>query len=84
MSGFIEKLKQKPDDVKNRIAIFIAISVTVIIALLWMMVLRNQSTDDVVRQRSSGEDLKPLFMIFGNAKEAFDNIKEVRDKNNQN
>lgn len=69
MSSFINKLKQKPEDFRNRIAIFTAISLTAIIVGLWMLVAQNKNTQDEVKERSMREDLKPLMMIFGKSKE---------------
>ncbi|MDQ5901678.1 MAG: hypothetical protein QG580_393 [Patescibacteria group bacterium] len=69
MSSFVNKLKQKPEDVRNRIAIFTAISLTAIIVGLWMLVAQNKNTQDEVKERSMREDLKPLMMIFGKSKE---------------
>ena len=69
MISFINKLKQKPEDVRNRIAIFTAISLTIIIVGLWLLVVRNKNTEEDVKERSMREDLKPLMMIFGKSKE---------------
>jgi hypothetical protein len=65
MSSFINKLRQKPEDVRNRIAIFTAISLTFLIIGVWMLVVKNQNTEEGVKERSVREDLKPLMMIFG-------------------
>ncbi len=73
--SFVKKLKSRPEDIKNRIAIFAAISVTAIIVLVWMLVLKNRNTDEDVNKRSMREDLKPLMMIFGGAKDGFNEIK---------
>ena len=82
MSAFIQKLKQKPEDVKNRIAIFSAIVITLLIVGAWILVMKNQNTDKVVNERSAGETLKPLFMIFGNAKDGFGSLKADVNSNN--
>jgi hypothetical protein len=44
--------------------------------------MKNQNTDKVVNERSAGETLKPLFMIFGNAKEGFGSLKADVNSNN--
>lgn len=82
MTTFIQKLKSKPEDVKNRIAIFSAIGLTALIVLVWIMVIKNNNTNEAVTKRSSGEDLKPLFMIFGNVKEGFGSLKADVNSNN--
>jgi hypothetical protein len=76
MSGFVHNLKQKPQDVRNRIAIISAMSITLIIVGIWLLVVRNGKTDEDVVERSAREDLKPLMMIFGGAKENFQDVKE--------
>ncbi len=75
MSSFVHNLKKKPIDVKNRIAIFAAISFTFVIVGIWLLVVRNSKTDKDIAERSAGEDLKPLMMIFGGAKDGFNDIK---------
>lgn len=75
MSGFVQNLKQKPQDVKNRIAIISAMSVTLLIVGVWLLVKQNTKTDEEILKRSGSEDLKPLMMIFGNAKESFNKVK---------
>jgi len=75
MSSFVHNLKKKPIDVKNRIAIFAAISVTFVIVGIWLLVVRNSKTDKDVADRSAGEDLKPLMMIFGGAKDGLNKVK---------
>ncbi len=75
MSGFVHNLKQKPSDVRNRIAIFSAMSATVIIVGIWFLVIKNGKTDEEVVKKSASEDLKPLMMIFGGAKEGFKEVK---------
>ncbi len=62
-------MKDKPEDVKNRFAILVAISVTVIIVGIWLLVMKSGRTSDEVNKKSISDDLKPLMMIFGNAKE---------------
>jgi hypothetical protein len=76
MASFVKKLRQKPDDVKNRIAIITAVSVTLIIVLIWMLVLKNKNSDDDIKKRSMRDDLRPLMIIFGGAKEDLNKIRE--------
>lgn len=75
MFALFHNLKNKPDDVRNRAAIFIAISLTVLIVGIWFMVVKNQKTEEEVKNRSVSEDIKPLMMIFGGAKEKFQEVK---------
>lgn len=76
MSSFINKLRQKPADVKNRIALIVAGSITILLVLIWMLVLKNQNQNDDIKKRSVGEDLRPLMMIFGGAKDDFSQMRE--------
>lgn len=76
MLAFVHNLKQKPLDVRNRIAIISAMSVTLLIVGIWLLVVKNGKTEKDVAERSAGEDLKPLMMIFGGAKEKFKDVKE--------
>lgn len=75
MSGFVHNLKQKPIDVRNRIAIISAMSVTLIIVGIWFLVIKNGKTDEDTVKKSASEELKPLMMIFGGAKEGFKDVK---------
>ena len=76
MFAFIHNLKSKPTDVRNRAAIFIAISFTVLIVGIWFMVVKNEKTDEEVQTKSMREEIKPLMMIFGKAGKGFSEIKE--------
>ena len=75
MSGFVHNLKQKPEDVRNKIAFIAAMSLTLLIVGIWILFIRSGNTDEEVVERSTGEELKPLMMIFGGAKENFQKIK---------
>lgn len=75
MHAFVQKLQQKPSDVRNRIAIFVAISLTFLIVGMWLLVKENKNTEKEVTERSMNEDLKPLLMIFKGAQSGFDNIR---------
>jgi len=78
----IDNLRQKPADVRNRMAIFISIGLTFLIVVLWLLIVKNKRTDDDVTRRSVGEDLKPLMMIFGGTKGKIEttqnNIKSIK------
>ncbi len=76
MSGFIHNLRQKPADVRNKIAIISAMSITLLIVGVWILVMRNGKTEEDVTRRSAGEDLKPLMMIFGGFKDGVADVKE--------
>jgi hypothetical protein len=75
MSSFVKKLQNKSSDYKNRVAIFAAISITAIIVVVWMLVLKNRNTTEDVNRRSMSENLRPLMMIFGGAKTDFNEIR---------
>ena len=77
MKSFVHKLKEKPDDIKNRIAIFAAISVTVLIVGLWFLVIKNKGTPSEASNASMRDDLKPLLMIFNGAKDGLSEMKKT-------
>ncbi len=76
MSSIFHNLKDKPEDVKNRAALFIAISLTLVIVGIWLLVIKNKNTDADVNEKSIGQEIKPLMMIFGKAGTEFKGIKE--------
>ena len=76
MFGIFHNLKDKPEDVRNRAALFIAMSLTLVIVGIWLLVIKNKNTEESVSQRSVGEEIKPLMMIFGKAGTDFKEIKE--------
>lgn len=75
MNEWLEKTRNRPDSAKNKIAIIFAASVTLLIAGIWLLVIREKNVDQTVRADSTREDLKPLFMIFKSAKDDFKQIK---------
>ncbi len=75
MSEWLQKARSGTDGTKNKIAIFGAVTVTVIIVIIWLLVIKQKNTDRVVKTESAREDLRPLFMIFKSAKDNFSNIK---------
>ncbi len=75
MKDFINKLRTKSDATKNKIAIGAALGFTLIIVGGWFLGMKNARTEEVVKEKSASEDLKPLFLIFKNAKEGIKNVK---------
>ncbi len=75
MSSFINNLRQRPRDVRNKIAIISAMSLTFIIVLIWLLVVKNGKTNEDINKRSAGEDLKPLMMIFSGFKDGVSESK---------
>ncbi len=73
---WLEKARNGSKSFKNRLAIILAVSITLLIVGLWVLVLKNKNTTDEVKASSTSESLKPLFMIFQNAKLDFKNVKE--------
>ncbi|MEZ4103326.1 MAG: hypothetical protein R3B55_02070 [Candidatus Paceibacterota bacterium] len=85
MLGFVHKLRQKPEDVRNKFAIIFAMSLTLLIVGIWMLFLRSGKTEKDIVEKSTGEDLKPLMMIFGGAKDKFKELKkDISNKNQEN
>lgn len=79
---WLQKIRGQSDSSKNKIALIGAGIVTVIIVSVWILVLRNQKTDKEIVAESKSDELKPLFMIFKNAKEDFKDVK-TNIKNNK-
>lgn len=72
----LHKMRQKSDGEKNKLAIIFAASITLIIVLIWFLAIKNQKGDEVAKTNSMAENLKPLSLIFKNAKVEFKGLKE--------
>jgi hypothetical protein len=72
---WLAKMRSRSDASKSKIAIVFAAAITLLIVGLWLLVLKNKKTDEAVIADSKKEELKPLFMIFSNAKQEFKTIK---------
>ena len=83
MREFINRLRTKSESTKQKIAFGAALGITLIILGGWFLGKKSARTDELVQEQSASEDLKPLFLIFQNAKEGFRNVKanvkEYRD-----
>ncbi|MCC7004370.1 hypothetical protein IT397_00400 [Candidatus Nomurabacteria bacterium] len=76
MSDILQKMRSQSKSTKFKIAIVGSGIITLIIVGFWMAVVNNdKKTDNVIEERSSSEDLKPLFLIFKNIKSGIKNIK---------
>ncbi len=75
MKAFIEKLRGKSDATKTRIALGSAAAVTALIIGVWFAAGSERPAEAVASSESAREDLKPLFMIFKNAKEGIGTLK---------
>lgn len=69
---------------KNRIAIISAAVLTALIVGIWYLALRTPDIDASVKENSTAESLKPLFMIFKGAKEEMTEIKSDAKTYKQN
>ncbi len=76
MNDFLNKIRSKPDNVKKNFALLGAGLVTFLIVGTWMLVIKNEKTEKVVKERSVSEDIKPLVLIFKNAKEGISNMRQ--------
>lgn len=76
MSEWINKMRQKSDGTKNKLAIIFAVAFTLLIVGIWILVLANRKQDETVKAKSTSEELKPLFMIFKNAKDGLGDVRE--------
>ena len=77
MSELIDKVKSRPESVKQRIALVAALVLTCIIVTVWLAIIKPKDSGVAVNgSESVADDLKPLFMIFNKAK---DGVKEVKD-----
>lgn len=75
MSNIIHKIRAKSPETKHKLAVGSALVITAMIVSVWMLAMGNSKTDEIAKENSTSEDLKPLFMIFKNAKEGFGDIK---------
>lgn len=72
---WIRKARLQSNSTKNKIALIFAAAITLLIVGLWLLVLQNRNTPDEIVADSKSSELKPLFMIFKNAKDDFKDIK---------
>lgn len=60
---------------KTKVALIVSAALTALIVVIWFLALRGPSEDTVVKENSTAESLRPLFMIFKGAK---DEMTEIR------
>lgn len=73
--SFIQKARSMPARDRTKIALILSAALTALIVGVWLVALKGRGGDEAVRERSTAESLKPLFMIFRGAKE---DIKEIK------
>jgi hypothetical protein len=73
-------MRNKSNNAKNRFAIISAAAITLLVMLLWFLIIKNEQGDETAKLNSTADDLKPLFLIFKDAKEGFNEIKESRQR----
>ncbi len=71
----LDKARAMSGSQKNKIAIISAAVITSLIVCIWFLALRPHEEDSAVKENSTAESLKPLFMIFKGAKEDMKTIK---------
>lgn len=74
--GFIEKARSMSPSEKNKVALISAATLTALIVGIWFLALRDVPEDSAVKENSTAESLKPLFMIFKGAKQEITEIKK--------
>lgn len=73
--SFIQKARSMPANDRIKIALIVSAALTALIVGVWLLALKGRADDEAIRERSTAESLKPLFMIFRGAKE---DIKEIK------
>lgn len=71
----LHKMRSKSDATKNKLALILALTSTLIIVGVWTLVIKNSKTDEIVKENSTAEDLRPLSLIFQNAKSGINDIR---------
>ncbi len=79
----LEKVRSMKTNEKNKIALLSAGLLTAIIVGVWFLALRDPKIDSTVKENSTAESLKPLFMIFKSAKEEIKDIRSDARANKQ-
>lgn len=74
MSGFISNLREKPEKTKHKIALLASLVLTLIILGIYIL-MKIEKPEMKAASSTTGEDLKPLFLIFKRAKTDFKDIK---------
>lgn len=78
MSSLLQRLRQKPDDEKKRIAVGTSAAITGLIFVMWVTVLNNGFTDLEATTPdidASTQTASPLSAFQGNASAAYDRLK---------
>ncbi len=75
MKDILHKMRSKSDATKNKLAMVFAAGFTFVIVGIWVLTLQNGKTPVIVQEKSASEDLRPLRLIFQNAKDGFNDIK---------
>ncbi len=74
--GLLEDARSKSASEKNKIALITAAVLTALIVGIWYLALRDVPEDTAVKENSTAESLKPLFLIFKGAKEEMTEIRK--------
>lgn len=76
MKNIIDRLKQKPEKVREQIAILAAGGVTLIVIVIWVFSLSNRFKSPGITTQDDGTTVapeKPFGVLFDSLKNSFDN-----------
>ncbi len=72
---WLDKARKQPQTTKMKLALMGAATLTVIIVGTWLLAIKSATTPEDIVTTSKSDQLKPLVMIFKNAKEGWQSIR---------
>lgn len=76
MMKLLEKARAGSYSAKNKLAIILAASITILVVGSWILVIKTKNVEDEAKDNAKSDSLKPLFMLFNKATKDFREIKE--------
>lgn len=73
---WLDKARRQPQGTKMKLALGGAALLTLIIVGTWFVAIKKTKTPDTAVANSKSDDLKPLFLIFKNAKDSWHSIRQ--------
>lgn len=74
--NLLEKARSGSYSDRNKLAIILAISITVVVVGIWFLVVKTKNVDDEFKDNAKNDSLKPLFMLFNKATKDFKDVKD--------
>lgn len=72
---WLDKARKQPQTTKMKLALMSAAVLTIVIVGTWLLAIKSAKTPEAVVTTSKSDQLKPLFMIFKNAKEGWQSLR---------